>query len=98
MTAKFTLDEIQKQIDTKFGQGLIIILPNQTYTGIREPLKFMDRDYGEWEIAPFNIIQNGNTHPERSKARRKQTNLNDGRELWLLKTFPDRRAGAKHLH
>lgn len=75
MRKKYTLDEIQKRIDEKFEPSLITIAPNQTYTGIRKPLKFIDRDYGEWETTPFNIIQQHNTHPERSKERRKQTNL-----------------------
>ena len=72
---KFTLDEIQQQIDKIFGEGLITIAPNQVYAGIRKPLKFIDRDYGEWTIAPFNIITNKNTHPKRSIERRKKTNL-----------------------
>ncbi len=72
---KFTLDEIQQQINEIFGEGLITVAPNQTYTGIRKPLKFIDRDYGEWTIAPFNIITNKNTHPTRSIERRKKTNL-----------------------
>jgi hypothetical protein len=72
---RFTLDEIQQKIDVEFGQGLITIAPGQTYTGIRDPLKFIDRDYGEWTSAAFNIITNKNTHPKRSVERRKKTNL-----------------------
>ena len=72
---KYSLDDVQQKIDDIFGQGLITIAPNQTYTGIRDPLKFIDRDYGEWTSAAFNIITNKNTHPKRSVERRKQTNL-----------------------
>lgn len=70
-----TLEEIQKKIDDIFGTGLITIAPDQVYTGIRNKMLFIDRDYGNWVTAPFNIIQNKNTHPERSRERRKQTNL-----------------------
>jgi hypothetical protein len=72
---QYTLEEIQQKIDAIFGQGLITVAPNQVYTGIRDPLKFIDRDYGEWTSAAFNIITNKNTHPQRSRERRKQTNL-----------------------
>jgi hypothetical protein len=72
---QYTLEDVQQKIDDIFGQGLITIAPNQTYTGIRDPLKFIDRDYGEWTSAAFNIITNKNTHPKRSIERRKQTNL-----------------------
>lgn len=72
---RYSLEEIQQQIDGIFGPGLITIAPNQTYTGVRDPLTFIDRDYGEWTSAAFNIITNKNTHPKRSVERRKQTNL-----------------------
>jgi len=72
---QYTLEDVQQKIDDIFGQGLITIAPNQTYTGIRDPLKFIDRDYGEWTSAAFNIITSKNTHPKRSVERRKQTNL-----------------------
>lgn len=45
---KYSLEELQKKIDEKFGEGLITISPNQEYQGIRKPLIFVDRDYGEW--------------------------------------------------
>jgi len=72
---KFSLEEIQLRVDEKFGEGLITVVPNQIYLGIRKKLKFIDRDYGEWETAPFNLLQNGNTHPLRGAERRSQTNL-----------------------
>jgi hypothetical protein len=72
---KYTLKTIQQKIDNIFGEGLILVAPDQKYIGIRKPLRFIDRDYGEWTTPPFNLITNKNTHPERSKERRKQTNL-----------------------
>lgn len=69
------MEELQKKIDEKFGECLITISPNQEYQGIRKPLIFVDRDYGEWVTAPFNVITNGNTHPQRAVARRNATNL-----------------------
>ena len=75
MTRKYTLKEIQEKINEIFGEGLIALAEGQEYQGIRKPLVFIDRDYGNWTTPPFNIIQQKNTHPERSKERRKQTNL-----------------------
>jgi len=72
---QYTLEDIQQKIDVIFGQGLITVAPNQVYTGVRDPLKFIDRDYGEWTSAAFNLITNKNTHPKRSIEKRKQTNL-----------------------
>jgi len=72
---KHTLQNLQDKIDAIYEPGLIVIAPNQEYVGIRHPLVFIDRDYGEWSSAPFNVIQNKNTHPERSQERRRRTNL-----------------------
>ena len=72
---KYTLKTIQQKVDDIFGEGLITVAPDQKYVGIRKPLRFIDRDYGEWTTPPFNLITSKNTHPERSKERRKQTNL-----------------------
>lgn len=68
-----TIEDIKIRLREKFGD-LITIADNQIYVKMIHPLKFIDKDFGEWETSPNNVLNKGCTHPQRKLLKRKETN------------------------
>lgn len=71
---KLKQEDVVSRLKDLYGD-LISLAPNQEYRGIWEPMRFVDKDFGEWTDIPNKILNKGKVHPERGKLNRKKVNL-----------------------
>jgi len=74
MSIPMNLEILEQKLLEKHG-GLVWLAPGQEYKKMIEPMKFIDRDYGEWENSPNNVLNKGCVHPQRRLEKRKATML-----------------------
>ena len=60
-------------------QGSPSKLVPETYKGMLTKAKFIDKDFGEFEALPGNVIHQGSSHPKRAILRREITKKERGR-------------------
>jgi len=60
---KIPIEEVEKQIFEIHGD--IVKIDKDTYKGVAEKARFVDKDFGEWFAAPNKIIRRKQSHPKR---------------------------------
>jgi hypothetical protein len=68
------IDHIKQRLFDMHGD-LITLADGQEYQKMVSPLVFVDKEYGEWETSPNNVLNKGCVHPTRKLEKRKATNI-----------------------
>jgi hypothetical protein len=70
---KLTIEEVKKRLFEIHGD--ILTLDESTYKTVMIKCRFIDKDYGDWWAVPNNVFCLKQSHPARTKEKRRQTNL-----------------------
>lgn len=56
MKTMWTIETLSKRV-LEISEGVISLAPNQIYKGAKYKMKFIDKDYGEWDAYVCNILK-----------------------------------------
>jgi hypothetical protein len=63
-----TVEQIKEKLKIIHG-GIVELSPGQPYTNSHTKMKFVDKDYGEWEAMPYSVMA-GHGHPTRGNVNK----------------------------